>query len=126
MLIGKRLEILDRGWIELQDLMGDDLAIVNAARTSYLGESKGSDRDKKLLFYLMEHHHDGPFEMVIAQSEYVGCVIAYGYPAFVFPFIAVPFLIGYIMKLLCIPSPARFEFVAHAFVFKNEHNSGLV
>src|SRR5690606_9582271 len=69
---------------------------------------------------------DGPFEMVIAQSEYVGCVIAYGYPAFVFPFIAVPFLIGYIMKLLCIPSPARFEFVAHAFVFKNEHNSGLV
>jgi len=63
-LIGKRIEVLDRGWVELQDMMGDDLAIVNAARTSYLGESKGDERDKKLLFYLMEHRHDGPFEMV--------------------------------------------------------------
>lgn len=63
-LIGKRIKVLDRGWVELQDLMGDDLAIVNAARTSYLGESKGADKDKKLLFYLMEHRHDSPFEMV--------------------------------------------------------------
>ncbi|HLA44195.1 MAG TPA: FAD-dependent thymidylate synthase, partial [Aggregatilineales bacterium] len=29
-----------------------------------LGESKGDAHDKKLLFYLMRHHHDGPFEMV--------------------------------------------------------------
>lgn len=63
-IIGKRVNVLDRGWVELQDHMGDDLAIVNAARTSYLGESKGSEQDKKLLFYLMEHRHDGPFEMV--------------------------------------------------------------
>jgi thymidylate synthase (FAD) len=62
--IGKRITVLDRGWVELQDIMGDDLAIVSAARTSYLGESKGADKDKKLLFYLMEHHHDSPFEMV--------------------------------------------------------------
>lgn len=61
--IGKKITLLDRGWVELQDVMGDDLAIVNAARTSYLGESKGGDKDKKLLFYLMQHHHDGPFEM---------------------------------------------------------------
>lgn len=63
-LIGKRVDVLDQGWIELQDLMGDDLAIVNAARVSYLGESKGSDRDKKLLFYLLEHRHTSPFEQV--------------------------------------------------------------
>lgn len=62
-LIGKRVEVLDAGWVELQDLLGDDLAIINAARTSYLGESKGGEKDKKLLFYLMEHYHDGPFEM---------------------------------------------------------------
>lgn len=43
--------------------MGDDLAIVNAARTSYLGASKGPDEDKKLLQYLWRHRHDGPFEM---------------------------------------------------------------
>jgi len=44
--------------------MGDDLAIVNAARVSFLGESKGAERDKKLLFYLMQHRHTTPFEMV--------------------------------------------------------------
>ncbi|KAB2905747.1 MAG: FAD-dependent thymidylate synthase [Anaerolineae bacterium] len=63
-LIGKQIPVLDKGFVELQDMMGDDLAIVNAARTSFLGESKGGDKDKKLLFYLMEHHHDGPFEFV--------------------------------------------------------------
>lgn len=57
------LEVLDRGWVELQDVMGDDLAIVNAARTSHLGESKGPVADKSLLFYLAEHRHTSPFEM---------------------------------------------------------------
>lgn len=56
--------VLDKGWIELQDVMGDDLAIVNAARTSYLGESKGEVADKKLLFYLLKNRHTTPFEMV--------------------------------------------------------------
>lgn len=62
-LLGKRVPVLDKGWIELQDLMGDDLAIANAARVSFLGESKGSERDKKLLFYLLQHRHTTPFEM---------------------------------------------------------------
>jgi thymidylate synthase (FAD) len=44
--------------------MGDDNAIVAAARTSFLGDSKGEDADKKLLFYLMKHRHTTPFEMV--------------------------------------------------------------
>lgn len=70
-LIGKRVEVLDKGWIELVDLMphpdskiGGDLAIVNAARVSFLGESKGPERDKKLLLYLLRHRHTSPFEMV--------------------------------------------------------------
>lgn len=70
-LIGQRVELLDKGWIELVDLMphpaagvSGDLAIVNAARTSFLGESKGTDKDKKLLFYLLRHRHTTPFEMV--------------------------------------------------------------
>lgn len=69
-LIGKRVEVLDKGWIELVDLMphpeagvSGDLAIVNAARVSFLGESKGPERDKKLLFYLLRNHHTSPFEM---------------------------------------------------------------
>jgi thymidylate synthase (FAD) len=70
-LIGKRVEVLDKGWIELVDLMphpntgiSGDLAIVNAARVSFLGESKGDEKDKKLLFYLLRNRHTSPFEMV--------------------------------------------------------------
>lgn len=70
-LIGKRVDLLDKGWLELADMMPHpahgvtgDMAIVNAARVSFLGESKGEERDKKLLFYLMKHRHTSPFEMV--------------------------------------------------------------
>lgn len=71
-LLGKRVEVLGpEGWLELVDVMphpssdvSGDLAIVNAARVSFLGESKGPERDKKLLFYLLKHRHTSPFEMV--------------------------------------------------------------
>lgn len=70
-LIGRRVDVLDKGWIELIDLMphpssgvSGDLAIVNAARVSFLGESKGAEKDKKLLFYLLRNRHTSPFEMV--------------------------------------------------------------
>lgn len=70
-LIGRRVDVLDKGWIELVDMMphpsagvSGDMAIVNAARVSFMGESKGEERDKKLLFYLLRHRHTTPFEMV--------------------------------------------------------------
>ncbi|HUN07007.1 MAG TPA: FAD-dependent thymidylate synthase [Aggregatilineales bacterium] len=70
-LIGKRVDILDKGFIELIDLMphpatdvSGDLAIVNAARVSFMGESKGEEKDRKLLFYLLRNQHTSPFEMV--------------------------------------------------------------
>lgn len=63
-MIGRRVPVLDKGWIELQDVMGDDNAIVAAARASFLGESKGPEKDKRLLFYLLRHRHTTPFEMV--------------------------------------------------------------
>lgn len=56
-------KVLGRGFIDLQDIMGNDLAIVNAARVSYLSESKGEEADKKLLFYLLRNDHTSPFEM---------------------------------------------------------------
>jgi thymidylate synthase (FAD) len=71
-LLNKRVNIFgEDGWVELVDLMphpaaevSGDLAIVNAARVSFLGESKGTERDKKLLFYLLRNRHTSPFEMV--------------------------------------------------------------
>ncbi len=60
-----------RSWVELQDMLPHpatgvtpDLSIVNAARVSFLGESKGEEKDKKLLFYLLKHRHTTPFEQV--------------------------------------------------------------
>jgi thymidylate synthase (FAD) len=60
-----------KSWVELQDMMphpslgvSPDLAVVSAARVSFLGESKGSDKDKKLLLYLLKHRHTTPFEQV--------------------------------------------------------------
>lgn len=70
-VIGKKIDVLDKGWVELVDLLPHpstgitgDLAIVNAARVSFLGESKGDEKDKKLLFYLLRNQHTSPFEMV--------------------------------------------------------------
>lgn len=69
--IPKRVEVLDKGFIELIDMMPHpasgiraDLAIVNAARVSFMGESKGDEADRKLLFYLLRHRHTSPFEQV--------------------------------------------------------------
>ena len=59
------VEVLDRGFVELQGVMGNDLTIINSARVSYLGETKGVERDKKLLRYLYENKHTGPFEHVV-------------------------------------------------------------
>lgn len=62
-LIGETFPVLDKGFVELVDVMGDDYDIVAAARASYRSQSKGAAADKKLLFYLMEHRHTTPFEM---------------------------------------------------------------
>lgn len=51
------------GHIELVDVMGDDLSIVNAARVSYNTEATElSERDKKLILFLAKHKHWTPFE----------------------------------------------------------------
>lgn len=49
--------------IELIRVSGSDLDIVNAARVSYGKVSQEvTDRDKKLIAFLMEHNHTSPFE----------------------------------------------------------------
>src|SRR5436190_22730250 len=49
--------------VELIRVSGSDLDIVNAARVSYGKVStQVSERDKKLISFLMEHNHTSPFE----------------------------------------------------------------
>jgi thymidylate synthase (FAD) len=54
---------LDHGFVRLVDYMGDDAAIVQAARVSYGKGTKLVRKDRGLLRYLMRHRHSTPFEM---------------------------------------------------------------
>lgn len=62
-----KLNVLDKGFVELINSMGDDNTIVASARVSYLGESKGPEQDGKLIKYLLENEHMSPFEQVEFQ-----------------------------------------------------------
>ena len=57
------LPVLDHGFIRVIDYMGDDAAIVQAARTSYGRGTKQSRDDRGLINYLMRNWHTSPFEM---------------------------------------------------------------
>ena len=58
------INVLDNGFVRLVDMMGDDSAIVQAARTSYGKGTKTFSEDRKLIRYLMRNRHTSPFEMV--------------------------------------------------------------
>ena len=59
----QKLTVLDDGFIRLVDWMGDDSAIVQAARVSYGDGTKKVSEDRGLIRYLMRHRHTTPFEM---------------------------------------------------------------
>jgi thymidylate synthase (FAD) len=61
----KRFNVLDRGFIELIDMMGSDNRIVSSARVSYGEKTKGEESDKKLIYYLLSNKHETPFEHVV-------------------------------------------------------------
>ncbi len=53
----------DHGFVRVVDYMGDDGAIVQAARVSYGRGTKRTSEDQGLINYLMRHRHTTPFEM---------------------------------------------------------------
>lgn len=60
-----KIKCLDHGFVELVDVMGDDQAIVDAARVSVSGEDVKTVQDNTgLIRYLMRNRHTTPFEMV--------------------------------------------------------------
>ena len=62
-LLYRVLPVLDHGFIRVIDYMGDDGAIVQAARVSYGAGTKHVQNDAGLIRYLMRHWHSTPFEM---------------------------------------------------------------
>ena len=62
-MLHKTYKVLDHGFIRVIDYMGDDSAIVQAARVSYGKGTKRLSQDKSLINYLLSHRHSTPFEM---------------------------------------------------------------
>ena len=72
-----KLDVLDKGYIEVVDTLGDDLTPVNAARVSFGGRSdQFTDKDRKLSKFLIKHKHFSPFrhqhiQVIIKAPEFV-------------------------------------------------------
>lgn len=63
-LLGVKHPVLSHGYVVLVDYMGNDAAIVQAARVSYGAGTKTVRDDRGLIRYLLRHGHTTPFEMV--------------------------------------------------------------
>ncbi len=57
------MPVLDHGFVRVIDYMGDDAAVVQAARVSYGRGTRRVSEDRGLIRYLMRHRHTTPFEM---------------------------------------------------------------
>ena len=72
-----KIDVLDKGYIEVVDTLGDDLTPVNAARVSFGGRSdKFTEKDKRLSKFLIKHKHFSPFrhqhiQIIIKAPEFV-------------------------------------------------------
>jgi thymidylate synthase (FAD) len=62
-ILYESLPVLDHGFVRVIDYMGDDGAIVQAARVSYGRGTRRVSEDRGLINYLMRHRHTTPFEM---------------------------------------------------------------
>jgi len=62
-LRGHQFPVLESGFVRVVDWMGDDAAIVQAARVSYGEGTKQVQEDRGLIRYLLRHRHTTPFEM---------------------------------------------------------------
>ena len=72
-----KIDVLDKGYIEVVDKLGDDLTPVNAARVSFGGRSDTFEKkDRKLSKFLIKHKHFSPFRhqhamFIIKAPEFV-------------------------------------------------------
>jgi len=72
-----KIDVLDKGYIEVVDTLGSDLTPVNAARVSFGGRSdQFTDKDRKLSKFLIKHKHFSPFrhqhiQVIIKAPEFV-------------------------------------------------------
>jgi len=63
----KQLQVLDKGWVQLEESMGGDAAVIRGARICYGSESSGPDADARLIQRLMKSDpkHNTVFEHAV-------------------------------------------------------------
>ena len=61
-------KVLDKGFIDVLDSLGDDLTVANSARVSFGKRKKTYDKsDERLVRYLAKHKHFSPFRHLVVQ-----------------------------------------------------------
>ena len=61
-------EVLDKGFIEVLDSLGNDLTVANSARVSFGKRKETYDKsDERLVRYLAKHKHFSPFRHLVVQ-----------------------------------------------------------
>ena len=56
------MKVLDKGFVEVIDTLGNDLTVVNSARVSFgKRKTKWDKGDERLVRYLAKHKHHSPF-----------------------------------------------------------------
>jgi len=62
----QEVKVLDKGYVQLVDILGSDQRVIDAARVS-TGSQSTEERDKKLINFLMENRHETPFEKIVFE-----------------------------------------------------------
>jgi thymidylate synthase (FAD) len=62
-ILGRKIPVLNDGFVRIVDYMGSDESIVQAARVSYGKGTKKISEDRGLIRYLLRNRHTTPFEM---------------------------------------------------------------
>ena len=66
----QKINVLDKGYVRLVDVLGNDLSVANAARVSYDKQSSEmSEKDAKLIKFLWEEKHTSPFRHAALTFE---------------------------------------------------------
>jgi len=60
-----KYDVLDKGWVQLEEMMGGDKACIEAARICYQSEGGSEEANKKLINRLMKARHNTPFEHAV-------------------------------------------------------------
>jgi thymidylate synthase (FAD) len=66
----KKIDVLDKGYVILHDVLGNDLTVANSARVSYNKRTETlTERDESLINFLAREGHTSPFRHATLQFE---------------------------------------------------------